>query len=84
MKLIVRMIVSDLCEEYKASHVRTVRLVLVGQSDPLFEPARLILKTPTPATDDPAQEDLLKKYQERVERLSKQNRVLRFVLMQDS
>ena len=27
--------VSDLCEEYTACHVRTVRTVLVGQSDPI-------------------------------------------------
>ena len=33
------------------------------------------MKTPTPSTDDPAQEDLLQKYQERVKRLSQQNRV---------
>ena len=33
------------------------------------------MKTPTPSTDDPAQEDLLQKYQDRVERLSQQNRV---------
>ena len=31
--------VSDLCEEYKSCHVRTGRLVLVGQSDPLFVPS---------------------------------------------
>ena len=31
----------------------------------------------TPSTDDPAQEDLLQKYQERVERLSQQNRVIK-------
>ena len=36
------------------------------------------MKTPTPSTDDPAREDLLQKYQERVERLSKQKRVLKF------
>ena len=69
--------VSDLCEEYKACHVRTVRLVLAGQSDPLFVPTSLLTKTPTPSTDDPAQEDLLQKYQERVERLSQQNRVIK-------
>ena len=33
------------------------------------------MQTPTPSTDDPAQEDLLQKYQERVGRLSQQNRV---------
>ena len=36
------------------------------------------MKTPTPSTDDPAQEDLLQKYQERVERLLQQNRVVKF------
>ena len=69
--------VSDLCEEYKACHVRAVRPVLAGQSDPLFEPASLLTKTPTLSTDDPAQEDLFQKYQERVERLSQQNRVIK-------
>ena len=70
--------VSDLCEEYKSCHVRTGRLVLVGQSDPLFVPTSSLMKTPTPSTDDPAQEDLLQKYQERVDRLSQQNRVIKF------
>ena len=65
--------VSDLCEECKACHVRTGRLVLAGQSDPLFVPTS-VMKTPTLLTDDPAQEeDLLQMYQERVERLSQQN-----------
>ena len=34
------------------------------------------MKTPTPSTDDPAQEDILQKYQERVDKLSQQNRVI--------
>ena len=63
--------VSDVCEEYKACHVRTARPVLAGKSDPLF----VQMKTPTPSTEDPAQEDLLHRYQERVERLFQQNRV---------
>ena len=70
--------VSDLCEEYKACQVRTGRPVLAGQSDPLFEPASLLMKTPTPSTEDPVQEDLLQKCQEREERLSPQNRVIKF------
>ena len=69
--------VSDVCEEYKACQVRTVRPVLAGQSDPCFEPASLLTKTPTPSTNDPVQEDLLQKYQERMERLSQQNRVFK-------
>ena len=69
--------VSDLCEEYKACHVRTERLVMAGQSDPLFVLTSSLMKTSTPLTDDPAQEDLLLKYQERVERPSQQNRVIK-------
>ena len=70
--------VSDLCEEYKACHARTGRPVLAGQFDPWFAPTSSLMKTPAPSTDDPAQEDLLQKYQERVERLSQQNRVIKF------
>ena len=63
-------------EEYIACHVRTRRLVVAEQSDPLFVPTNSLVKTRTPSTVDPAQEDLLQKYQERVERLSQQNRVI--------
>ena len=60
---------SQICvRNTKACQVRTERLVLSRQSDPLFEPASLLTKTPTPSTDDPVQEDLLQKYQERVEK----------------
>ena len=70
--------VSDLCEEYKSCHVGTGRLVLVGQSDPLFVPTSSLMKTPTPSNDGLSQEDdLLQKYQERAERLSQQNRVIK-------
>ena len=54
--------VSDLCEEY----TRTERPVLAGQSDPLFEPARLLMTTLSPSTEVLAQENLLHKYKERV------------------
>ena len=67
---------SQICEEYKAWHVRTRRLVLAGQSDPLFVPTSSLMKTSTPSTDDLAREDLFQKYPERVERLSQQNRVI--------
>ena len=70
--------VSDLCQEYKSCHVRKGRLVLVGQSDPLFVPTSSLMKTPTPSTDDPAQEDVLQKYHERMDKLSQQNRVIKF------
>ena len=70
--------VSDLCEKYSACQARTVRPVLAGQSDPLFEPARLLMTTPTPSTEVPAQEILLQKYKERVERLQQQDRLIKF------
>ena len=37
-----------------------------------------VMKTPTLSTDDPAQDDLLQKYQERVDKLSQQNRLIKF------
>ena len=46
-------------------------------SDPLFEPARLLMTTPTLSSEVPAQEDLLQKYRERVDKLSQQNRVIK-------
>ena len=52
--------------------------MLAEQSDPLFVPTSSLMKTPAPSTDDLAQEDLLQRYQERVERLSQQNRVIKF------
>ena len=69
--------VSDLCEEYSTCQTSTVRPVLAEQFDPLFEPVRLLMKTLALSTEDSAQEDLLQKYQERVERLSQQNRVIK-------
>ena len=67
--------VSDLCDEYSACQARTVRHVLAGQSDPLFEPARLLMTAPTLSIEIPAQEDLLQKYKERVEWKSFHNQI---------
>ena len=69
--------VSDWCEEKSACQARTVRPVLAGQSDPLFEKAKLLITTPTPSIEIPAQEELLQKYQERVDKLSQQDRVIK-------
>ena len=52
---------------------------LCEQSRPLFVPSVMKTHTHTPSTDDPAQEeDLLQRYQERVEKLSQQDRVIKF------
>ena len=56
--------VSGVCEEYSTCQTRTGRPVLAGQSDPLFEPAKLLIMTPRPSIDIPAQENLLQKYKE--------------------
>ena len=66
--------VSHMFEECNTCHDRTGRPVVAGQSNPLFVPN--VLKTHIPLTDDTAQEeDLLQRYQERVEKLSQQDRV---------
>ena len=72
--------VSEWCYEYRNCQARSVRLVLSEQSDSLFEPASLFMKTPTPSTEDPVQEELLRKYQERAEKLSQQSRVSKICL----
>ena len=53
--------ISDLCEEYSTCQTRTGRPVLAGQSDPLFEPAKLLKTTPTLSIEILAQEILLPK-----------------------
>ena len=69
--------VSDICEECNTCHDRTGRPVVAGQSNPLFVPS--VMKTHIPLTDDPAQEeDLLRRYQERIEKLSQQEKVIKF------
>ena len=63
--------VAEMCEECDSCHDRTGRLVVEGQSNPLFVPS--VMKTHIPLTDDLAQEDLLQKYKERVDKLSQKN-----------
>ena len=69
--------VSDMCEECDTCHDRTGRLVVEGQSNPLFVPS--VIKTHILLTDDPAQEEyLLQRHQERIEKLSHQDRLIKF------
>ena len=72
------LLISSVFTEQSQICVMNTGLVKQGQSDPLFDPASSLMKTHTPSTDDPAQENLMQKYQERVERLSQQNRVIKF------
>ena len=49
--------VSDLCEEYSACQTRTGGPILAGQFDPLFEPPKLLITTPTPSIENPPQKE---------------------------
>ena len=53
------------------------RPVLAGQSDPLFEPAKLLMTAPTLLTEVLAQEKFLQKYKERVESLPQQGQLIK-------
>ena len=69
--------VSDLCEEYRNCQARTGRLVMAEQSDPHFAPADSLIMTPTPSIEIPAQEHLLQKHKERVEKLPQPDRLIK-------
>ena len=69
--------VSDLCDEYRTCQARTVKPVLAEQSDPHFAPADLLVTTPTPSIEIPAQENLLQKHKERVEKLQQPDRLIK-------
>ena len=58
----------------------TERPVLAGQSDPFFQPARMLITTPTFSVEVFAQENLLQKYKERVERLTQQDRLIKICM----
>ena len=69
--------VSDVCEEYTTCQTSTGRPVLAEQSDQLFAPANLLIMTPRPSIEIPAQENLLQKNKERVERLPQRDQLIK-------
>ena len=69
--------VSDLCEEYGSCRTRTRRPVVAEPSDPHFAPADFLVTTPTPSIEIPAQENLLQKHIERVEKLQQPDRLMK-------
>ena len=78
------LLISSVSSEQSQMCVRNTGFVKQERRDlicrtiwPLFVPTSSLMKPPTPSTDDPAQEDLLQMYQERVERPSQQNRVIK-------
>ena len=65
-----------MCDEYRICQARTARPVLAEQPEPLSEPANLLKMTPRPSIEILAQENLLQKYKERVERLPQPVRLI--------
>ena len=76
--------VAEMCEEYETFHDRTGQPVVRGQSSSSFVPS--VIKTNIPLdSDDRAHKDLLlQRYRERIEKLSQQDKLSKFVLTQDS
>ena len=50
---------------------------MAEQSDPLFAPADLLIMTPTPSIEIPAQENLMQKHEERVEKLPQPDQLIK-------
>ena len=50
---------------------------MAGQSDPSFAPANLLIMTPRPSIEILAQENLLQKYKERVEKLPQPDQLMK-------
>ena len=69
--------VSDLCEECSTCQIGTGRLVLAEQSDPHFAPADLLVTAPTPSIEILAQENLLQKHKEPVEKQQQPERLVK-------
>ena len=72
--------VSDLCEEYSSCQTRTGRPVVAEQSDPLFAPADLLIMTHPPSIEILAQENLLMKQKERVEKLPQPDQLFKICI----
>ena len=72
--------VAEMCEEYESFHDRTVKPAMGGQSSSSFVPS--VIKTNVPLNnDDHAYKDfLLQRYGERVEKLSRQDRLSKFCM----
>ena len=69
--------VAEICEEYESLHERTGRPVVMGQSIVLSA-----IKTEVPLdSDDPANQNfLLQQYEERIEKLSQQDKLSKFCM----
>ena len=71
---------AEMCEEYESYHDRTVKPVVGGRSSSSFVPG--VIKTNVPLNDDdPAHKEfLVQTYEERIEKLSQQDRLNKFCM----
>ena len=67
--------VAEMCEEYESFHDRTGQPVVRGQSIPLFVPSVIKTEVPLDCDDLARKEFLLQRNQERMEKLSQQDRL---------
>ena len=72
--------VAEICEEYEFLHERTERPVVMGQSSSSL--VLNVIKTEVPLDcDDPVNQDLLlQQYEERIEKLSQQDKLSKFCM----
>ena len=72
--------VAEICEEYESLHERTERPVVMGQSSSSL--VLSVIKTEVPLDcDDPVNQDLLlQQHEERIEKLSQQDKLSKFCM----
>ena len=78
------LLISSVFTEQSQKCVKNVKLAMLEQGDLLWQDnlihcVPIVMKTHIPSTDDPVQEEgLLRRYRERIEKLSQQDRVSKF------
>ena len=72
--------IAEMCEEYESFHDRTVKPVVGGQSGSSFVPSATKTNVPLNSDDAAHKELLLQRYEERIEKLSQQDRLSKFCM----
>ena len=70
--------VAEMCEEYESFHDSTEKPVVGGQSSSSFVPSVIKTNVPLNSDDSAHEEFLLRRYGERIEKLSQQDRLSKF------
>ena len=72
--------VADICEEYESLHERTERPVVMGQSSSSLVLSAIKTEVPLDSNDPAFQNFLLQQYEERIEKLSQQDKLSKFCM----